>query len=267
MTLDASKPEAPRRNKSDAAYRLLKTRIADGTYGAGFRVVIDQLARETGISPIPWREAIRRLEAEGWLELVPNAGARVASFDTDAYGKTMQVLARLEGYATAAALPRLTPADIEAARQVNRAMARALEDFDPVRFTALNKEFHFVIYDRCGDSRLISLIEAEWSRLDLIRRAAFSHVPGRARASVIEHDALLELLADPPSFDVVEVAARQHKLSTLQAVYLHEASSGLAELPRGRRPGARTPPAACSACAAWPPPPPPRRCAHRRSAG
>jgi hypothetical protein len=51
-------------------------------------------------------------------------------------------------------------------------------------------------------------------------------VPGRARASVIEHDALLNLLvADGRSFDAVEAAARQHKLNTLQAVYTHEASA------------------------------------------
>jgi DNA-binding GntR family transcriptional regulator len=136
------------------------------------------------------------------------------------------VLARLEGYATALAVPHLTPETIEAAREVNRKMTQALADFDPVRFTELNREFHFILYERCGDAHLYSLIAAEWGRLDMIRRAAFSHVPGRARASVIEHDALLNLLvADGRSFDAVEAAARQHKLNTLQAVYTHEASA------------------------------------------
>jgi DNA-binding GntR family transcriptional regulator len=213
-------------SKADITYALLKERIINGMYGPGYRVVIDQLARETGISPSPWREAIRRLEAEGWLEFVPKVGARVTTFDTNAYAQTMQVLARLEGYATALAVPQLTPETIEAAREVNRKMTQALADFDPVRFTELNREFHFILYERCGDAHLYSLIAAEWGRLDMIRRAAFSHVPGRARASVIEHDALLNLLvADGRSFDAVEAAARQHKLNTLQAVYTHEASA------------------------------------------
>lgn len=214
-------------SKADISYALLKGRIIDGTYGSGYRVVIDQLARETGISPSPLREAIRRLEAEGWLEFVPKVGARVTTFDTSAYGQTMQVLARLEGYATALAMPNLTPQTLEAAREANRKMSRALETFDPARFTQLNREFHFILYERCGDPHLHGLITSEWGRLDMIRRAgaAFSHAPGRARASVVEHDALLNLMtSDGRTFDAVEAAARQHKLNTLQALHAHEAS-------------------------------------------
>ncbi|MFD5054647.1 GntR family transcriptional regulator [Streptomyces tendae] len=212
-----------RTSKTETAYELLKQRIADGTYGPGYRLVIDQLARETGMSSIPWREAIRRLEAEGWLEMVPNVGARVAIFDTASYGQTMQVLARLEGYATAASLTRLTDDDIGRARELNQRMTKSLDDFDPVGFTALNREFHFILYERCGDPHLFNLIKAEWSRLDLIRKAAFSSVPGRARASVVEHEELLDLLSMPASFDAVEVAARQHKLNTLHAVQANDA--------------------------------------------
>jgi DNA-binding GntR family transcriptional regulator len=223
-------------SKADIAYALLKERIVSGTYGPGYRVVIDQLARETGLSPSPLREAIRRLEAEGWLEFVPNAGARVTTFDTNAYGQTMQVLARLEGYATALAMPDMTPETLEAAREANRKMSQALDAFDPARFTQLNREFHFILYERCGDSHLRALITSEWSRLDMIRRAgaAFSHVPGRARASVVEHDALLNLMtSEGRTFDAVEAAARQHKLNTLQAVYAHEASDrGVTQLAR-----------------------------------
>jgi DNA-binding GntR family transcriptional regulator len=215
-------------SKADIAYEWLKERIIEGVYGPGFRVVIDQLVRETGISSIPWREAIRRLEAEGWMEVVPQVGARVTTFDTNAYAQTMQVLARLEGYATAAAMPNLTAETLKAAREVNENMTKALDEFDPVRFTALNREFHFIICERCGDSHLFSLISAEWSRLDVIRRAAFTLVPGRARASVVEHDALLNLLSDSRNQDAVEVAARQHKLNSLQAVYAHEAATASA---------------------------------------
>jgi DNA-binding GntR family transcriptional regulator len=213
--------------KADISYALLKERIAKGVYGPGYRVVIDQLARETGISSIPLREAIRRLEAEGWLEFIPKVGARVTVFDTNAYTQTMQVLARLEGYATALAQHQLTAEDIEAAREINRDMAQALDDFDPARFTKLNRQFHASIYEHCGDEHLRSLIATERGRLDMIRGATLSYVPGRARASVVEHDALLNLLAAPGfNFDAIEAAARQHNLNTLQSVMAHEASTG-----------------------------------------
>lgn len=208
--------------KTDAAYALLKGRILDHTYVPGYRIVVDQLARETRISAVPWREAIRRLEAEGWLEIVRNVGARVATFDTDAYAQTLEVLARLEGYATAIAQPRLTAAEIAAARAINDQMLEALEGFDPARFSALNREFHFVFYDHCGDAHLCALITNEWHRLDLIRRTVFSSVPGRARESVTEHESLLVLLeTDAPSAEIEHVA-RQHKLNTLHRLHEHE---------------------------------------------
>jgi len=215
-------------SKADIAYSWLRERIIEGVYGPGYRVVIDQLVRETGISSIPWREAIRRLEAEGWIQVVPQVGARITTFEPNAYAQTMQVLARLEGYATALALPNVTPHTVQAASEVNQNMARALEDFDPVRFTRLNREFHFILYEHCGDAHLHSLITNEWGRLDVIGRSSFALVPGRARASVAEHEALLNLLSDSRNFGAVEAAARQHKLNSLQAAYVHEASAGSA---------------------------------------
>jgi len=212
-------------SKADRAYSVLKERILDGTYVGGYRLVIDQLARETGISAIPWREAIRRLEAEGWLELVRNVGARVTTFDTATYGQAVEVIARLEGYATALAQPLLDSDAIAEARKINERMVEALENFDPVRFSSLNREFHFIFYERCGDEHLLKLIHSEWHRLDLIRRTVFSSVPLRARASVSEHEALLELIERPGSFDDIETAARQHKLNLLQALRDHESEA------------------------------------------
>lgn len=54
------------RTKADQCYKILKARIVDGTYGPGYRLVIDQLSREHDISANPSRESVRRLEAEGW---------------------------------------------------------------------------------------------------------------------------------------------------------------------------------------------------------
>ncbi|MFT3866408.1 MAG: GntR family transcriptional regulator [Solirubrobacterales bacterium] len=210
-------------SKSEEAYAMLKGRLLDGTYVPGYRIVINQLVRETGISAIPWREAIRQLEAEGWLEMIRNVGARVATFDTEAYEHTVQVLARLEGYATAAAADRLDATELARARQINQEMIRALEDFDPIRFSSLNRDFHFVFYENCGDDHLCRLISNEWHRLDLIRRTVFSSVPERGRESVQEHEGMLELLEGNESFDEIEGVARQHKLNMLRALHEHEA--------------------------------------------
>jgi DNA-binding GntR family transcriptional regulator len=212
--------------KTDESYALLKGRILDGTYGPGQRLVIDELWRETKISTIPWRESMRRLEAEGWVEIIPNVGARVATFDAGEWSRSMELLARLEGLATALAAPRISETDLDDARRMNREMSAALADFDPMRFSQLNKQFHTTICHRAADPHLGSLLDTEWARLDLIRRSAFTHAPGRATQSVREHDELLDLLERHADPGAIEAFARQHKLNTLEAVTRHEASLG-----------------------------------------
>ncbi len=205
-------------SKHEAAYELLKSRIVDGTYGPGYRLVLDQLAREFGVSPVPVREAVRRLEAEGYVEFTRNVGARVAHLDTDAYVQAMQTLALLEGYATALAAPHMRKADIRRVRTINRRMADALSAFDPAGFTTLNHEFHVQILDRCPNTFVRSLAVGEWARLDLVRRSSFAFIPGRAQGSVEEHDRIVDLIeagADPQE---IEFAAREHKLGTAKAM-------------------------------------------------
>lgn len=197
----------------------------DGTFGPGQRVVIDQLGREHAISSVPWRESLRRLEAEGWVEIIPNVGAVVRTFDTDSWQRTMRLLARIEGLATALAATRLTAEDIAEARSLNQQMNAAIMDFDVVRFGALNRAFHEFICSRCGDAHLAQLIHNEWTRLDMVRRTAFWYAPGRAQASVSEHEGILDLIEGGADVDVVENSMRRHQLNTLQAITHQETQS------------------------------------------
>jgi len=155
---------APAPSRVELAYATIRERITTGVYGPGYRLVLDELAREIGSSPVPVREAVRRLEAEGYVDFQRHVGARVASFDEHEFEQAVQVVAVLEGYATALAAPHMRRTDIAKARKINDRMRAALADFDPIRFSALNREFHFVIYDRCPNTHIRSLLEAQWSR-------------------------------------------------------------------------------------------------------
>lgn len=83
------------------AYNYMKSRILEGTYVAGQRIVINQLVKELETSAIPIREAVRQLEAEGLIEYQNNIGPVVTPIDDSQYIETLSVLAVLEGYATA----------------------------------------------------------------------------------------------------------------------------------------------------------------------
>jgi DNA-binding GntR family transcriptional regulator len=210
-------------SKAEQAYLILKQGIMDGTYGPGQRLVIDQLGRQHGISSVPWRESLRRLEAEGWVDIIPNAGAIVKTVDVDSWQRTMQLLARLEGYATALSAPHLTAEHIAEARSLNRDMGQALANFDLQRFGDLNREFHQLLCSQSDDSRLNDLVAAEWTRLDLIRRRAFWYAPGRALASLSEHEQILDLIEGGVEPDLIETSVRRHEINTLDAVARHEA--------------------------------------------
>lgn len=210
-------------SKAEQAFQILKERIMDGTYGPGHRLVIDQLTREHGISSVPWRESLRRLEAEGWVEIVPNVGALVRSFDTDAWQRGLCLVARLGGYATALSAPHLTADDLARAHDLNEQMAAALTGFDPARFGRLNRQFHELLACRAGDARLLDMLGTEWARLELIRKSAFWYAPGRAQAALGEHEHILELIESGAAADDIEEAAKQHEINTVDAVMRYEA--------------------------------------------
>ncbi len=99
-------PGSPR-SKADHAYAMIRERILSGEPKPGKRLVIEQLARELDISAVPVREAIRRLEAEGYITYTRNIGATVGSIDLSRYPETVEALAVLEAAATALAMPHL----------------------------------------------------------------------------------------------------------------------------------------------------------------
>lgn len=202
-------------NKVERAYLAIKNKITDGVYGPGYRLVLGQIAKELDVSAVPVREAIRRLEAEGLVSFTPNVGAQVVATDAREYRYTMETLSLVEGWATSMAAPNVTASEIALARKINQEMRDCLEHFDPHRFTELNHEFHAVIFEHCPNLHILDLVHRGWNRLAAIRDSTFAFVPGRALRSVDEHDALLDLIerrADPLE---IELAARNHRLATL----------------------------------------------------
>jgi DNA-binding GntR family transcriptional regulator len=206
-------------SKSELAYNMIRERIANGTYASGYRLVLDQLAQDLSISPVPVREAIRRLEAEGYVVFKRNVGAQVASIDITEYEQMMQVLAVLEAAATALSMPYLTKEDLAEARKVNEAMKASLAAFDPVEFTRLNRKFHGIVHAPCPNHHLKEFITREWKRMDAIRRSTFSFVPERARDAVKEHDRLLKLLEAKTDPAEVERFFRGHLNATAEALH------------------------------------------------
>lgn len=205
-------------SKSERAYRLIRDRIDSGQYVPGYRLVLAPIATELGMSVVPVREAIRRLEAEQLVTFERNVGAQVSLIKETEYLHTMQTLALVEGAATGLAAPHITADQIRRARLVNRTMRESLTAFDPQRFTELNLEFHSVLFETCPNPHILDLVHRGWNRMKVLRNSSFSFVPGRAQESVDEHERLLQLIEDGAAPLDIEMAARAHRTATLDAV-------------------------------------------------
>jgi len=208
LPLGRARPAAatlPAVNKQERTYEILRDRIHTGVYAPMARLNIDALARELGVSPIPVREALRRLEAQGWVQFRPNAGAIVSPVDDTSWEQAMVALAILEGAATAEAQRHLRTSDFTRLRKIAADME---SQDDPVRFGKLNRRLHEAIVTRCGNTWLLDLLQQTHDRLDRVRSTMFSYLPERAAEAAREHARLIELLTGEPRVGMLEASRR-----------------------------------------------------------
>ncbi|WP_432971952.1 GntR family transcriptional regulator [Dactylosporangium sp. CA-233914] len=208
-------------SKHELAYREIRERIIDGRYRPGHRLVLSSLARELDISPVPVREAIRRLEAEGLVDFERNVGARVATLQDDEWEQLVEMLALLDGFAFAAAAARVTPQDIAEARQYNAQLraAAAAERIDHGAVMLLHRRFHRVLYRCCGNRYVIESLDGIWDRIDASRVLMTLYPALRLSTAVDEHDGLLDRLErGEDDAAVLECCAREHNLNAIRTI-------------------------------------------------
>jgi len=147
----------PRGTAEQVAERIREA-IVSGSVAPGTRLLEAQLATRLGVSRIPVREALARLEAEGLVERAPYQGARVVQLTVEQVRESFMLRSLLEGFATKLATPHLTPKEIGRLREV----IAQLSDFAGAGrredLPALAREIHFTIYNRCGSAKLMRWI-------------------------------------------------------------------------------------------------------------
>lgn len=200
-------------SKFETSYTVLRERILSGEYVTGYRLVLGQISKEMKMSPLPVRESIRRLEAEGLVKWTPNVGAEVASVDFDKYGDAMETLAVLEGFATALSAANLSNGQLVAASEVNAQLRSLIQGaFNAERYAELNREFHSRLSIACPNGSLLETMDREWHRVAVWRRPAFAFDREWTHQSVEDHDELLSLIRIGAKQSEIEEFARQHKL-------------------------------------------------------
>jgi DNA-binding GntR family transcriptional regulator len=194
--------------KQERVYGVLRERIRTGAYGPGHRIVIDQLAAELGVSALPVREAVRRVQAEGLVVFRRSSGACVAPADPEEVDAIAELLALVEGYVTALAAPHLSDAQIAHLRELASAMERAAASRDSGGVEHLEREFRAILAAHCPNLTLVRLLYDTVRQLGVARRALPPTPAGCEAQAVGGHRRLVELLGGGGSPTVIEHAAR-----------------------------------------------------------
>lgn len=139
---------------SDQVRETLLTRILNGTYQPGDRLVESQIAKELGTSQSPVREALRDLVAMHFVEVEPYKGARVRKIDPAEVAQIYPVRAALEELAGQLAAPNLKD-NVGGLEAILAEMQQAADDGDLKALTTIDAQFHRVIVEAAGNSILL----------------------------------------------------------------------------------------------------------------
>jgi DNA-binding GntR family transcriptional regulator len=212
-------PRAEPRAHGEAGARVarsLRQEILDGSYRPGERIRQDELAVRLGASRLPVREALRMLEAEGMVTIVPNAGSWVARLSPDDCNELYQIRERVEPLLLRYGIPTLGEDLIDTLQAQADAMA---DTPDVERFLRLDREFHLLSYSTATTTVLGETILGLWNRTQHYRRAYTRLFYSLADRSVhYEHQLLVQALRNRDADDAERVLTGHIRRTRLELI-------------------------------------------------
>lgn len=190
METDSLKNAAPVLT-ADAITESLRGMILSGALGVGVQLKQEALAQRFGVSRIPVREALKRLEAEGLIQHIAHQGSVVAAKSLQELLETLDIRIGLETRALKLSVPNMARSDLRTAKDI---IARYDASDSPREWAELNLEFHLCLYRPCGRPRLLKMIEEIVRGIDVHLRAHQSSTVGR-KSPQTEHKEILKACA------------------------------------------------------------------------
>lgn len=179
------------RTKEEQVADHLREGIISGAYPRGSRLKQGEIAERLNLSITPVREALKLLEAEGYVSGDSYRGARVVPFDASASGEILQLRLLLESQLVRAATEKATAADIAELRALADEFERSFDSGDRANARGINYRLHRRLYDIAGLPQTLHFVQVLWARypFDLINAAS-----GRGTDAAREHDEILQAL-------------------------------------------------------------------------
>ena len=145
----------------DVVFNTLRDAILTGKLVPGERLMENQLAEKLGVSRTPVREALRMLELENLVELVPRKGAQVLDMTEKDIVNILEIRSALEGLATSLACKKMTKECLQQLKNMEVDFERAVAENDVERFVDIDEDFHDVIFQATENDKLIQKCAAD----------------------------------------------------------------------------------------------------------
>lgn len=172
----------------------LREAIINGVLKPGERLMEIQLAEELGVSRTPVREAIRKLELEGFVIMIPRRGTYVADLSIKDINEVFEVRTALDVLAAGLAAERITDEELEQMERLLVHIGEYIEKEDMDKIVEADSQFHDILYRASRNDRLVQIINNLREQLTRFRSISMSY-PGRLKNTLEEHSRLVEALA------------------------------------------------------------------------
>ena len=157
----------------DRVYRALRTRIMHGELPPGEALTLRGIGKMFDVSMTPAREAVRRLVADGGLNLSSSGRVTTPELSNERIEELASIRALIEPELASRALPRAHMALIERLQTINGTIAEAVAKHDEVGYIRSNLEFHRTLYLRAQAPAMLALTETVWLQLGPTMRALY----------------------------------------------------------------------------------------------
>lgn len=196
----------------------LREAIRDGILEPGERLMEIQIAEELGVSRTPVREAIRKLELEGYVVMLPRRGTYVANLSIKDINEVYEIRASIDALAAGLAAERITDDELEQMERMLVATVEAFEKGNMDRVVEYDTKFHDVLYCASRNDRLVGIINNLREQLTRFRSISMAY-PGRMKKTMEEHGRMVEAIAQR-DVELAQQLARQHMENSEQALLL-----------------------------------------------
>ncbi|WP_173442943.1 GntR family transcriptional regulator [Selenomonas ruminantium] len=172
----------------------LREAIRSGVLKPGERIMEIQLAEELGVSRTPVREAIRKLELEGYVVMMPRRGTYVASMSIRDINEIFEIRTALESLSNGLAVDHITDDELEHLQRLLVIIGGYIKEGNIEKIVETDIEFHDLLYHAARNERLVGIISNLRDQLTRFRTLSMSY-PGRLEETLEEHRLIVDAIA------------------------------------------------------------------------